>query len=168
MANDERRSRSSSCDSTALHPHQRYHREQQHPREWCRFILDLLLFYTTAFFVLLAIISLFALVFLVPFFIDPAWSTLQADFDPNGTKCKTVSSVYKEGTNLIGFTLPCCTGQLTSWKNPPNKVLNLSDHVHCILSRLKHIHNLPKITFWWWFIRPATVHSCTWNAINFF
>ena len=42
------------------------------------------------FFVLLAIFSIFALIFLVPFFIDPAWSTLQADFDPNATTCRTV------------------------------------------------------------------------------
>ena len=65
--------------------------------QWCRFILDLILFYTTAFFVLLAIVSLFALVFLVPFFIDPAWSTLQADFDSNGTKCTTISGKYLKG-----------------------------------------------------------------------
>ena len=67
--------------------------------QWCRFILDLVLFYTTAFFVLLAIVSLFALVFLVPFFIDPAWSTLQADFDPNGTVCTTLSGKYLKGTH---------------------------------------------------------------------
>ena len=69
--------------------------------EWCRFILDLLLFYTTAFFVLLAVFSLFALVFLVPFFIDPAWSTLQADFDPMGTQCRTISGDYLEGKKYI-------------------------------------------------------------------
>ena len=69
--------------------------------EWCRFILDLLLFYTTAFFVLLAVFSLFALVFLVPFFIDPAWSTLQADFDPMGTQCRTISGDYLEGKRYI-------------------------------------------------------------------
>jgi hypothetical protein len=40
-------------------------------------VVDFLLFYTTAFFVLLAVFSVFALIFLVPFFIDPAWSTLQ-------------------------------------------------------------------------------------------
>ena len=67
--------------------------------QWCRFILDIILFYTTAFFVLLAIVSLFALVFLVPFFIDPAWSTLQADFDPNGTVCTTLSGKYLKGTH---------------------------------------------------------------------
>ena len=85
--------------------HQQGHQLQQHqPRdnsrchEWCRFILDFLLFYTTAFFVLLAVFSLFALVFLVPFFIDPAWSTLQADFDPLGTQCQTISGQYLEGT----------------------------------------------------------------------
>ena len=42
-------------------------------REWCRFLTEWLIFYTTFFFVLLAIFSLFSLLFLVPFFIDPAW-----------------------------------------------------------------------------------------------
>ncbi len=65
--------------------------------------LDLLLFYTTAFFVLLAIFSAFALIFLVPFFIDPAWSTLSADFDPEGTNCTTVLGVYREGRRKKGF-----------------------------------------------------------------
>ena len=77
-------------------------------RQFCRFLLDLLLFYTTAFFVLLAIISLFALVFLVPFFIDPAWSTLQADFDPNGTLCTTLSGKYLEGICNLGAKNQCC------------------------------------------------------------
>ena len=64
---------------------------------YCKMVLDLLLFYTTAFFVLLAVFSVFALIFLVPFFIDPAWSTLSADFDPKGTRCKTISGQYREG-----------------------------------------------------------------------
>ena len=33
----------------------------------------------------------------VPFFIDPAWSTLQADFDERGALCTTLSGVYIEG-----------------------------------------------------------------------
>ena len=56
-------------------------------------VVEYVLFYTTAFFVLLAVFSIFALIFLVPFFIDPAWSTLQADFDEVGTKCTTISVV---------------------------------------------------------------------------
>ena len=43
------------------------------------------------------IFSLFSLIFLVPFFIDPAWSTLQADFDTRDTNCTTVSGKYVEG-----------------------------------------------------------------------
>ena len=66
-------------------------------REWCRFFTEWLIFYTTFFFVLLAIFSMFSLLFLVPFFIDPAWSTLQADFDPKGTNCSTISGKYVEG-----------------------------------------------------------------------
>ena len=66
-------------------------------RRFFRAVLDFLLFYTTSFFVLLAVFSVFALIFLVPFFIDPAWATLRADFDPEGTTCTTVSGVYKEG-----------------------------------------------------------------------
>lgn len=70
-------------------------------REWCRFFTEWAMFYTTLFFVLLSIASFFSLVFLVPFFIDPAWSTLQADFDPQGRECQTVSGKYLEGTYLL-------------------------------------------------------------------
>ena len=65
--------------------------------EWFKILADGLIFYTTAFFVLLAIFSLTAMIFLVPFFIDPAWSTLQADFDENGTKCFTVVGSERKG-----------------------------------------------------------------------
>ena len=74
-------------------------------REWCRFFTEWIVFYTTLFFVLLSIASFFSLVFLVPFFIDPAWSTLQADFDPEGRECKTVSGKYLEGTINYIFSL---------------------------------------------------------------
>lgn len=87
--------------------------------EWCRFILDFLLFYTTAFFVLLAIFSLFALVFLVPFFIDPAWSTLKADFDPQGTQCNTISGQYLEGRSVCDWSScqeGCTKTVYTCWK----------------------------------------------------
>ena len=65
--------------------------------EWLRIFFDAVTFYTTAFFVLLAIFSLTAMMFLVPFFIDPAWSTLQADFNENGTNCYTVVGVEMKG-----------------------------------------------------------------------
>lgn len=97
------------------------HTHQHHSRchEWCRFILDFLLFYTTAFFVLLAVFSLFALVFLVPFFIDPAWSTLQADFDPLGTQCQTISGQYLEGRSFCDWSScqeGCTKTVYTCWK----------------------------------------------------
>ncbi|KAK2727052.1 hypothetical protein QYM36_007789, partial [Artemia franciscana] len=55
------------------------------------------LFWTTASFVLLATFSLFAFLFLVPFFIEPAMTTLALEFDPIGTTCYTVASVRKRG-----------------------------------------------------------------------
>ena len=68
--------------------------------EWRKILLDLLIFYTTAFFVLLSIISVAAMIFLVPFFIDPAWSTIRANFKENGTLCQTVKAHKMEGSNF--------------------------------------------------------------------
>ena len=68
--------------------------------EWGKILLDLLIFYTTAFFVLLSIISVAAMIFLVPFFIDPAWSTIRANFKENGTLCQTVKAHKMEGSNF--------------------------------------------------------------------
>ena len=65
--------------------------------EWRKILVDLLVFYSTAFCVVLAIVSLAALMFLVPFFIDPAWSTLQAEFNENGTECRTVTAFKRKG-----------------------------------------------------------------------
>lgn len=98
---------------------QQQQQQRQRCHDWCRFLLDLVLFYTTAFFVLLAIFSLFALVFLVPFFIDPAWSTLQADFDPVGTQCRTLSGQYLEGRSVCDWSScqeGCTKTVYTCWK----------------------------------------------------
>lgn len=51
--------------------------------------LEKLLFYTTASFVLLAIFSLFAFLFLVPFVIEPAFTTIFMQFDPRAALCVT-------------------------------------------------------------------------------
>merc|ERR1712038_1102931 len=37
------------------------------------------------------------MMFLVPFFIDPAWSTLKADFNENGTTCCTKTGFERKG-----------------------------------------------------------------------
>lgn len=48
-----------------------------------------LLFYTTAFFILLAIFSLFGFLFLVPFVIEPACTTIMREFDEVPATCET-------------------------------------------------------------------------------
>ena len=45
------------------------------------------------------------MMFLVPFFIDPAWSTLQADFDVNGTNCNTTTGFERKGIENICLDL---------------------------------------------------------------
>lgn len=48
------------------------------------------LFYTTAFFILLGTFSMFAFLFLVPFVIEPAFSTIFMEFDETPALCETV------------------------------------------------------------------------------
>lgn len=59
--------------------------------------LEKLLFYTTATFILLAIFSLFAFLFLVPFVIDPAFTTIFMQFDTNPAQCVTAETLHREG-----------------------------------------------------------------------
>ena len=66
-------------------------------REWGKLILEYFAFYVNSFFVVLLTMSVVALIFLVPFFIDPAWSTLKADFVIGGTNCTTVHGEYLKG-----------------------------------------------------------------------
>ena len=73
--------------------------------EWINVVKDSLIFYSTAFSVLLSILSITAMMFLVPFFIDPAWSTLQADFDVNGTNCNTTTGFERKGIENICIDL---------------------------------------------------------------
>ncbi|KAL5292416.1 hypothetical protein ACFFRR_011311 [Megaselia abdita] len=48
------------------------------------------LFYTTAFFILLGTFSMFAFLFLVPFVIEPAFTTIFMEFDENPALCETI------------------------------------------------------------------------------
>lgn len=61
--------------------------------------LEKLLFYTTATFVLLATFSLFAFLFLVPFVIEPAFTTIFMQFDPVGALCVTVQVKHLVGVS---------------------------------------------------------------------
>ncbi|XP_069697789.1 protein tipE isoform X1 [Periplaneta americana] len=58
-----------------------------------------LLFYTTAFFILLGTFSLFAFLFLVPFVIDPAFTTIFMQFDPVAALCQTVHTETRHGAS---------------------------------------------------------------------
>lgn len=62
-------------------------------------IAQKLLFYTTAFFILLGTFSLFAFLFLVPFVIDPAFTTIFMQFDPVAALCQTVDTETRQGVS---------------------------------------------------------------------
>lgn len=69
-------------------------------------IADTVRFYLTAFFILLASFSSLAFVFLVPFVIDPGFSTIFAEFDPEPLTCVTVDTISKFG--LTNCTWSSC------------------------------------------------------------
>lgn len=62
------------------------------------------LFYTTAFFVLLATFSLFSFLFLVPFVIEPAFQTIFMEFDENRAQCFTEEAIIRAGTKNCTWT----------------------------------------------------------------
>ncbi|KAL1454934.1 hypothetical protein WDU94_009063 [Cyamophila willieti] len=63
-----------------------------------------LLFYTTAFFILLAIFSLFGFLFLVPFVIEPACTTIMHEFDEVPATCETFEVETLRGTTNCTWT----------------------------------------------------------------
>lgn len=62
------------------------------------------LFYTTAFFVLLGTFSLFAFLFLVPFVIEPAFTTIFMQFDESPAWCVTVEVEQHKGVSNCSWT----------------------------------------------------------------
>lgn len=88
-----------------------------------------LLFYTTAFFLLLGVFSLFAFLFLVPFVIDPAFTTIFMQFEERPAVCVTVSTVTNRGASNCTWSsckegctkeLYECTQILVSYKFSEN------------------------------------------------
>lgn len=88
-----------------------------------------LLFYTTAFFVLLGTFSLFSFLFLVPFVIEPAFQTIFMEFDENRAQCFTDESISKAGTRNCTWTscregctrdIYTCTQVYVNYKIFPN------------------------------------------------
>jgi hypothetical protein len=69
-----------------------------------RTIKQKLLFYTTAFFVLLGTFSLFAFLFLVPFVIEPAFKTISLQFDENPAFCVTADTAEYKGAKNCTWT----------------------------------------------------------------
>lgn len=63
-----------------------------------------LLFYITAFFVLLGTFSLFAFLFLVPFVIEPAFTTIFMEFDENPAECVTAEVEHFKGASNCSWT----------------------------------------------------------------
>ena len=58
-----------------------------------RTLKEKLLFYTTAFFILLGTFSMFAFLFLVPFVIEPAFTTIFMQFEETPALCETYDTV---------------------------------------------------------------------------
>ncbi|XP_063238324.1 protein tipE [Bacillus rossius redtenbacheri] len=66
--------------------------------------LEKLLFYTTAFFVLLGTFSLFAFLFLVPFVIEPAFTTIFMEFEPEAASCRTLDVETRHGVSNCSWS----------------------------------------------------------------
>lgn len=85
------------------------------------------IFYITAFFLLLCIFSAFGFLFLVPFIIEPAYTTIKMDFDEEPAQCVTASTESKRGLSNCTWT-SCregctrevyeCTQILVNYKHP--------------------------------------------------
>ena len=106
------------------------------------------LFYTTATFVLLAIFSLFAFLFLVPFVIDPAFTTIFMQFDIHPAVCVTVETEYHKGASNCSWT-SCregCTKEVYEctqirvnykvWEPPGNNTNKTTDNVAAVATSL--------------------------------
>ena len=63
-----------------------------------------LLFYVTAFFLLLGIFSAFGFLFLVPFIIEPAYTTIKMDFDEEPAQCITAATESRRGLSNCSWT----------------------------------------------------------------
>lgn len=94
-----------------------------------------LLFYITAFFVLLGIFSLFSFLFLVPFVIDPAFTTIFMEFDENPALCVVMDIDRRQGASNCSWTsckegctkeIYQCTQIRVNYKRMAPGTLNLS------------------------------------------
>ena len=61
-------------------------------------------FALTAFFLLVAVFSLFTFLFLVPFFIEPALATIYMEFDPVPVTCQTTEASFHRGLSNCNWS----------------------------------------------------------------
>lgn len=97
------------------------------------------LFYITAFFVLLGTFSLFSFLFLVPFVIDPAFTTIFMEFDESAALCVTVKVEIRQGASNCSWTscregctkeIYTCTQIRVNYKRASDS--NWTDHLDLI------------------------------------
>ncbi|KAL5241613.1 hypothetical protein ACI65C_009023 [Semiaphis heraclei] len=88
-------------DDAAAAIEQQLEKQQREEAERKRLeqLRERVLFYLTTFFILLGIVSLFVFLFLVPFLIEPAITTILMEFDETPTTCVTAQSVLREGAS---------------------------------------------------------------------
>uniref|UniRef100_A0A2S2NYM8 Protein tipE n=1 Tax=Schizaphis graminum TaxID=13262 RepID=A0A2S2NYM8_SCHGA len=89
------------ADNAAAAIEQQLEKQQREEAEKKRLeeLRERVLFYLTTFFILLGIVSLFVFLFLVPFLIEPAITTILMEFDETPTTCVTAHSEIREGAS---------------------------------------------------------------------
>ncbi|CAH0393972.1 unnamed protein product [Bemisia tabaci] len=97
-------------------------------------------FYTSLFLGTTAILSVFAFLFLIPFVVDPAISTILADYDPEPITCMVTETVYAEG--LSNCTWASCREGCTAPQTRCHQIFVNYSVLHYHEFRNKGITNL--------------------------
>ncbi|KAM7355320.1 tipE homolog 2 phospholipid transfer protein isoform 1-T2 [Cochliomyia hominivorax] len=109
-------------------------------------ILEKAKFYTSVCLGTTAILSVFTFLFLIPFVVDPAISTIIADYDPVPVTCVVIDHIYTEG--IKNCTWSSCREGCTS---SPNKCHQL-------------YVNYTRIPFAEWEKNPRDLESVIWDV----
>lgn len=91
-------------------------------------------FYTSVCLGTTAILAVFAFLFLIPFVVEPAITTILADFSPHAVACVTTEHVYAEGLKNCSWA-SCREGESSIlFVLAFNKCLNVIDYIIIIVS----------------------------------
>lgn len=95
-------------------------------------------FYTSLCLGTTAILAVFAFLFLIPFVVEPAISTILADFSPHAVACVATDHVYAEGLRNCSWA-SCREGEYTP--TPSQKLIYISSlsSLRSILKIIFHI-----------------------------